>query len=75
MWVTLVLAKLMPEWEVDAEISYCFASVFALCGLGLGIFSLRARLAWILICGVPIFANGSLLCLKLLLPDLAGLMH
>ena len=38
-------------------------------GFCLAFFTLRARLIWVLLAGVPMFANGTLLMLPVLLGD------
>ena len=73
VWVTVVLMKLAPEWAPGVEAAEWIASVFAFAGVCCGIFTLRAKLAWILITGIPLFANGSLLVLPLIVPDPAAL--
>ncbi len=70
IWISVCVARWVPGWAPDPTISFNAASFFALVGLGLGIFTLRAKLAWILITGAPLFANGSLLSLRYVIPDL-----
>ncbi len=72
-WLTLVLMKLAPGWAPSVEVAEAIASSFAFVGLCIGLFTLRAKLAWILITGVPLLANGSLLILPLIVPDPAAL--
>jgi hypothetical protein len=72
IWVALCLKRWAPEWSPGPEVAFGTASAFAIVGLGFGLFSLRAKLAWILITAAPIFANTSLLCLRLVVP---GLLH
>lgn len=73
VWLTVVLMKLAPEWAPGVGAAEWIASLFALAGLACGVFTLRAKLAWILITGVPLFANGSLLVLPWIVPDPAAL--
>lgn len=70
IWITLCLKRWAPEWAPDPGTSFGIASGFAVVGLFFGLFSLRAKLAWILITAAPIFANTSLLCLRLVVPGL-----
>lgn len=72
IWIALCLKRWAPGWAPAAEMSFAVASAFAVVGLGFGLFSLRAKLAWILITAAPIFANSSLLCLRLVVPGLLG---
>lgn len=73
IWIALCLGRWAPEWAPTAEVSFNVASMFAIAGLGLGIFTLRAKLAWILITAAPIFANVSLLSLRFVVPELLNL--
>jgi len=70
IWLTLCLVRWAPEWAPGAAVAFNLASLFGLVGLGLGVFTLRAKLAWILITAAPIFANASLLSLRVVVPDL-----
>ena len=69
-WVTVLLSRfapgIAPSLHLAAWIGGCFAAV----GLFLGIFTIRARMIWVLLAGVPIFANGSLLVMPFLIGDL-----
>ena len=73
IWVSLVLRRWAPGWAPSAEISYGLAFSFAAAGLCVGLFSLRAKLAWILITLPALFANVSLLSLKAVVPHLLDL--
>ncbi|HIG11887.1 MAG TPA: hypothetical protein EYQ59_09570 [Planctomycetes bacterium] len=73
VWLTLVLMKLAPGWAPGVELAEWIASGFALAGLCCGFFTLRAKLAWILITLVPLGANASLLVLPWIIPDPAAL--
>lgn len=75
VWLTVVLLKTAPSWAPHVGTTYVVASIFAFAGLCCGLFTLRAKLAWILITGVPLFANGSLLLLPLIVPDPAQLLR
>jgi len=73
-WITALLYKFAPGSQPSLLTTYVVASVFALAGFGLALFSIRARLIWILLAGVPLFANGSLLMMPLLLDGARALM-
>jgi hypothetical protein len=69
VWLTVVLMKLLPEWAPGVVPAQWIACSFAFAGFCCGVFTLRAKLAWILITAVPLFANGSLLVLPLIVSD------
>jgi hypothetical protein len=69
VWLTVVLLAVAPAWAPGVGATYTTAGIFALCGIACGLFTIRAKLAWILITLVPLFANGSLLLLPLIVPD------
>ncbi len=73
IWVSLVLRRWAPNWAPSAEVSYGLAFSFAAAGLAVGLFTLRAKLAWILITLPAIFANVSLLGLKGVVPHILDL--
>lgn len=70
IWLTLCFVRWAPEWAPSAAVAFNLGAAFGLVGLGLGVFTLRAKLAWILITAAPIFANASLLSLRVVVPDL-----
>lgn len=70
IWISVCLVRWAPDWAPPAGISFNVASAFALVGLGLGVFTMRAKLAWLLITAAPLFANGSLLSLRYVIPEL-----
>ena len=74
-WITALLYKFAPGLQPSLLTTYVVASVFALAGFGLALFSIRARLIWILLAGVPLFANGSLLMMPFLLDGARALMQ
>ena len=67
-WCVLLLRHLAPEVHFSLFVPVVVSTTLALAGLVLALLTLRARRAWILFTLVPIFANGSLLCV----PWLAG---
>ena len=73
-WLAVVLARLAPGLAPGFHPTWAVTMVFAGAGLCCGLFTLRAKLAWILITGVPLFANGSLLLLPLLIPEGSGIL-
>lgn len=75
VWLTVVLMRIAPGWAPSIGTTYLVAGIFAFAGVCCGLFTLRAKLAWILITGVPLFANGSLLLLPAIVPDPARLLH
>ena len=68
IWTSLVLTRWAPGWAPRPEVSYGVASALAAVGLFFAVFSIRAKLAWILICCAPLFANASLLALHAVVP-------
>lgn len=68
IWTSLVLNRWAPGWAPSPEISFGVAGAFASVGLFFALFSIRAQLSWILICVAPLFANGSLLALRAVIP-------
>lgn len=68
IWTSLVLTRWAPSWAPAPETSYGTAGAVAAVGLFFALFSIRAQLSWILICVAPLFANGSLLALRAVVP-------
>ena len=66
-WLTVVLNRFAPEWTPSLTVTHTVAGAFALVGFLLAVFTIRARLIWVLLAGVPMFANGSLLLLPLVI--------
>ena len=62
-WGALFVAELVPGWTPSLWIVEALASALAAVGLFLAIFTVRAKLIWVLLAGVPVFANASLLCM------------
>ncbi len=62
-WVFAFWTRLAPDSAPALESVCTFSAVFAAFGLAAAIFSMRARLAWLLFTLIPLFANGSLLLL------------
>lgn len=68
-WVSILLHKLVPGLSPGLGATYVVTCTVAGAGLVLALFTVRARLIWVLLAGVPIFANGTLLMLPILLGD------
>ncbi len=73
-WMTVWTVKLVPEWAPSFEVTYVVAGIFAAPGLLLALFTVRARLVWVLLAGVPLFANATVFLLPPMLRD-AELLH
>ena len=67
-WVAALLRALAPAAAPGPWATAWVACAFAAIGLAWGLVTLRAKLAWVAITAVPLFANGSLLLLPALLP-------
>lgn len=62
-WCVLFLHQLAPEVHVPLALPATLSTLAAVPGLLVAILTLRARRTWILFALVPLFANGSLLCM------------
>ena len=69
-WTAVFLSSRVPEWAPSLDVTRAVSSTFALFGLLTALFSLRAKLAWILITLVPLLANCSLLAIPYFVDDL-----
>ncbi len=69
LWTTFFLRRFAPSIAPDWIVAWWIALLFALPGLGLAIFTVRARLIWVLLAAVPIFANASLIGSRLLFDE------
>jgi hypothetical protein len=72
-WFTALTMKFAPGIAPDPRNTIWFASVFGVFGFLLALWSVRARLAWLLFTIVPLFANGTLLFFPLALDTLEAL--
>ena len=72
-WLAVALARFAPDFAPGIVITQAVADGFAIAGLLAGLFTLRAKLAWILITGIPICANAALIVFPFLLPELEWL--
>lgn len=72
-WLAVALARFAPDFAPGIAVTQVLADVFAIAGLLCGLFTLRAKLAWILITAVPICANLALIIFPFLLPELEWL--
>ncbi|MCP3920302.1 MAG: hypothetical protein GY711_32655 [bacterium] len=68
-WFAVLLHKLAPNFAPPVWAVYTIACSFAAIGAVLGFFTIRARLIWVLLAGVPLFANTSLLLVPVILDD------
>jgi len=68
-WFSVLLHKFMPGLTPGLGLTYVVTCALAGLGFCLAFFTLRARLIWVLLAGVPMFANGTLLLLPVLLSD------
>ena len=64
-WCSVLLYKLLPDLAPPLWAIYSVACTCALIGVVLGFFTIRARMIWVLLAAVPMFANGSLLLVPL----------
>jgi hypothetical protein len=60
-WVTAALLHWKPLWAPSIDVTDQLAITFALLGFVAALLSVRARLAWLIVVGVPLFANLSVL--------------
>ena len=68
-WVSVLLHKFVPGLSPGLGATYVVTCALAGVGFCLACFTVRARLIWVLLAGVPMFANGTLLLLPVLLGD------
>ena len=61
--VGVVFVRIWPEHSPGFRPVFLTASLFAVPGFVLGLFTLRAKRAWFLFACVPLFANAMLLVL------------
>ncbi len=67
-WLDLVLMRFVPDVVPSFALMATLASLIAVVGVGVGLFSLRGRNAvWLGIAMIPILANASLLALPYLI--------
>lgn len=66
-WVTAFLMRFAPEHAPSVDGAITVSCIFATVGLLVALWTIRARLSWILITLVPLLANASLLMLPLAL--------
>lgn len=64
-WCAAVWMRFAPETAPSFAAVCWFSSVFAAFGLAAALFTIRAKLAWLLVTAVPLFANTSLLLVPL----------
>jgi hypothetical protein len=69
-WIEVFLARVAPEHAPSLRTTALIGGAFALPGLLVAIWTLRAKAAWILITLVPLLANLSLIVLPILIRTL-----
>lgn len=69
-WCEFALRHFVPESAPSLAVAAWFASAFALLGLLVAIWTIRAKAAWLMITMVPMLANASLLALPWLLSSI-----
>lgn len=70
-WTILMLARFAPHAAPDVRVAEWAAGACGVVGFAAALWSFRAKLAWILIMGIALFANGSLLAM----PWVVDVMH
>lgn len=68
-WTAVLLRRFYPDLPPLLAPATYLATAFAAIGLFLAVFTIRARLIWVLLAAVPIFANASILVGPLLLRE------
>lgn len=59
--MTAALLHFKPAWAPSIEVTDHFALTFAVLGFIAAVLSIRARLGWLVVVSVPMFANLSVL--------------
>lgn len=62
-WATLILLRFAPGAAPNVLVTEWLVGACAVVGLAAAVWSFRAKLAWILIMSVALFANASLLAM------------
>lgn len=68
-WLAVILHRWRPELAPAMSWIYLVTGALAAVGGFLAFFTIRARLIWVLLAGVPLFANASLFLLPFLFGD------
>ena len=68
-WTTLLLARIAPTLALPEAPVFVVSSAFAVSGLLLALWTIRAEKSWILFTSVPLLANSTLLMLPWLVSD------
>ena len=69
-WIAILLLRFAPEHAPALRTTALVGGAFALPGLLVAVWTIRAKAAWILITLVPLLANLSLLALPVLIKTL-----
>ena len=60
-WLALLVRTVVPDWRFGLGVPGTLGCVFAVLGLAVAVFTVRAKRSWLLFTLIPLFANGSLL--------------
>jgi hypothetical protein len=79
-WVTRALLGWIPSWAPSIDVTDQLAITFGLLGFIAAMLSIRARLGWLVVVAVPLFANLSVLLIPFTLNtwrynDLGQIVH
>jgi hypothetical protein len=66
-WIFLFLTRVAPEHAPTSGVIQWIGVAFALPGFAIAVWTVRAKLAWIVVTLVPLCANGSLLAMPLVM--------
>lgn len=69
-WTTLVILRFAPETHLDLRVIEWTAGTIAALGFLAALWCFRAKLAWLLIMSIALFANGSLLMMPWIVDSL-----
>jgi len=72
-WVLLFLHRFRPAWVPEGPgVPGLISTTFAIAGLLVALFTLRAQRSWLYFVMIPLMANASLLFVPLLASELFG---
>ncbi len=64
--IAVVGLRIEPSWVPDFWVVFALASLFAVPGLLLGLWTIRSKFAWLMFALVPVCLNGMLIVMPLL---------
>ena len=64
--LAVVMLRIEPDWVPDFWVVFGLASVFAVPGLFLGLYTIRSKFAWLMFALVPVCMNGMMIVMPLL---------